>query len=141
MPATTTPPNQDNPVLLHRVLGLGLVITGLALIVARGYAGDAGPDMTLFEYGLSALSAVLAGLALVVLKAQVPDRRPSQSVAAYWADPKVSRSAQLFWFILDGAGIVAAVGHFLSGGPIPAVVWLTVTGAFWMNGPSAFEDD
>jgi hypothetical protein len=130
------------PVLLHRFLGIGLVVTGAALIVARRLAADAGPDdVTLFEYVFSALGAAMAGVALLFLKRQVPERRPGQTTPQYWADTQVVSRAQLFWFILQGAGIIAAVGHFLSGGPFTGAVWAFVAATFWMNGPAVFTKD
>jgi hypothetical protein len=139
---TRAPQAQASVVVLHRALGIGLVVTGIALIAVRRTAGgDTTDDGTLFEYLFSAVSVIMAGVALLVLRPQVPRRRAGQTVSQYWGDAQITGRTHLFWFILEGAGIIAAVGHFLSGGPITGVVWALVAAAFWMNGPSVFEHE
>ena len=128
--------------LLHRLLGIGLLITGIVLIAVRRFAAvaESQDDQVLFEYLFSAIGVTMLGTSLLLLKPQVPARRSGQTTAQYWADKHVTARATLVWFILDGGGIVAAVGHFLSGGPISAVVWMAATTAIWMNGPDVFEN-
>lgn len=146
MPAVgtaTPPPQAGNPALLHRFLGIGLVITGIVLIAVRRFAAvaESQDDQVLFEYVFSAIGVTMVGTALLHLKPQVPARRSGQTTAHYWADKQVTARATLVWFILDGGGIVAAVGHFLSGGPISAAVWMAAAAAFWMNGPRTFDQE
>ena len=139
---TGTQPPQANHALLHRFLGIGLVVTAAALGVTRYLTTGLTPDpYTLLTYLLAGVSAAMAGAALMFLKGQVPERRAGQMSAQYWADPKVAGPAMLFWFILEGAGVVASVAYFLEGSPSSAVLALVVIVAFWMNGPRAFDKE
>ena len=144
MPAvgTGTPAPQANPALLHRVLGIGLVVTAAALGVTRYLTSGLTPDPTsLITFILAGVGGAMAVAALMFLKGQVPERRPGQTSAMYWADQKVAGPAMMFWFILEGAGVVASVAYFLEGSSIPAVLAMFVIAAFWMNGPRAFDKE
>ena len=144
MPAvgTGTQSPQANPALLHRFLGIGLVVTVAALGVTRYLTSGLTPDpVTLLTYVLAGVSAAMAIAALMFLKGQVPERRPGQTSEVYWADQKVAGPAMMFWFILEGAGVVASVAYFLEGSPIPAVLAAFVIVAFLMNGPRAFDKE
>ena len=133
---------QANPAQLHLFLGIGLVVTAGALGVTRYMTSALAPDpTTLITYILAGVSAAMAGVALLCLKAQVPERRSGQTAAQYWADQKVAGAANLFWFILEGAGIVASVAYFLEGSPIAVMLALFCITAFWMNGPRAFDKE
>src|SRR5687768_11242544 len=98
--------------LLHRSLGVGLVMLAavIAFIRYRGLAPTLPPDsITLILYTLSGLCVVLMAVALFVIKPRVPDRRPQQSVEEYWSTPEVGAKASLVWFLMECAGMIAAV--------------------------------
>jgi hypothetical protein len=42
------------------------------------------------------------------------------------------------WFLLEGAGTMAAVGYFLTSEPVAAVAAGVLIGAFWWCGPNVF---
>ena len=133
---------QANPAPLHLFLGIGLILTVGALAVTRYLTSGLTPDpITLITYILGGVSGAMAVTALMVLKGQVPERRPGQTSAIYWADQKVAGAANLFWFILEGSGVVAAVAYFLEGSPIALVLALFCIAAFWMNGPRVFDKE
>ena len=137
-----TPSPQANSAQLHMFLGIGLVFTAGALAVTRYLtSGLAADPTTLITYMLAGVSAAMAGAALLLLKARVPERRSGQTAAQYWADQKTAGAANLFWFILEGSGIVASVAYFLEGSPIPAALALGIIAAFWMNGPRTFDNE
>jgi hypothetical protein len=132
---------QANPALLHKLLGIGLVILALAMVIARHSAGDSPDASPLPAYAIAGISLVMLGAALMLLKPLVPRRHAGQTVAAYWTDPAVVPKALRVWFILEGAGVMASVSYFLGGGPYAAVVIAAATAAFWMNGPGIFENE
>jgi hypothetical protein len=140
---TSGPKGQPaNPAQLHLFLGIGLVVTAGALGVTRYLTSGLAPEpVTLMTYILSGVSAAMAVTALMVLKRQVPERRPGQPAAQYWADQKNAGPAMLFWFILEGSGIVASVAYFLEGSPIAVALVAFAIGAFWLNGPRAFDQE
>jgi hypothetical protein len=135
---TATP---SNPALLHRLLGIGLVIMGVAMVIARHSVGDAPSGSRIAAYALAGAGAVMLGLALMFLKPLVPRRRGGQALAAYWADASVAAKALRVWFILEGGGVVASVSYFLGGGPYALVVMAAAVAAYWMNGPAVFESE
>jgi len=137
---TGAPPRQSNPAQLHLFLGIGLVVTAAALGVTRYLTSGLAPDpASLITFIMAGVSVSMAGAALMFLKGQVPEPRGGQTSAQYWADPKVAGPAMMFWFILEGAGVVASVGYFLEGSAIAALLALFVIATFWMNGPRAFD--
>ena len=137
----TRPPqtSQGNPALLHKLLGVGLVIMAVAMIIARHSVGDSPAGSNFPAYAIAGVSAVMLGAALMFLKPLVPRRRGGQTVAAYWTDRGVVPKALLVWFILEGAGVMASISYFLGGGPYALVVIAAAVAAYWMNSPAVFE--
>ena len=132
--------NAATPVTLHLFLGIGLVTVSLAFFVLR-YLGfqlmhDTVPPTV--AYVLSGLSVVLAALALVIFKPRVPDRSPGQSVDEYWSTPEVVTRIMTVWFLLEGAGTMAAAGYFFTGEPVSAIATGAAIVAFWLCGPNVF---
>ncbi len=60
-------PPAGNPALLHRFLGIGLVITGIVLIAVRQFAAvaESQDDQVLFDYVFSAIGVTMVGTALL----------------------------------------------------------------------------
>lgn len=142
--SVTRPPQrqQANPALLHRFLGIGLVILAAGMVIVR-YAGgiDAAPDTLLPAYVTSGVSFLMCAAALMFLKPLVPRRGAGKPLAAYWADPAVAPKALRVWFILEGAGVVASVSYFLGGGLIAAALIVLTVAVYWMNGPGVFAGE
>lgn len=140
---STQPTAPATPALLHRFLGLGLVILAMAMVIVR-YAGgiDAAPDGTLLPaYVTSGVSFLMGVAALMFLKPLVPRREAGKTANAYWADQRVAAKALLFWFVLEGAGVTASVSYFLGGGMIAAALIVLTVAVYWINGPSAFAGE
>jgi hypothetical protein len=135
----SAPPNPANPALLHRFLGLGLLIVAGALIIARQSAGMAEPEpgSLLPAYIISGVSFLMCAGALMILKPLVP-RREGKTPEAYWADRSIAGKALSFWFILEGAGVTASVSYFLGGGTIAVGLILLSVAVYWLNGPRVF---
>lgn len=130
-----------NLALLHKLLGVGLVILALAMVIVRHSVGDASAGSRTAAYALAGAGAIMLGVALMFLKPLVPRRRGGQTVAGYWADASVAAKALRVWFILEGGGVVSSLSYFLGGGPYAAVVVAAAVAAYWMNGPAVFESE
>jgi hypothetical protein len=133
-----------NAPLLHRFLGIGLVLTAMALVIARhsGALGDTSEsDSSVLGYALAAVAFIMATAALLIVKPRVPERRVGQPAAQYWSQPDVASRAMLVWFLLEGAGIIASIGYFLSGVPVAAAMMVLAIVAFWLTGPNVFAKD
>jgi hypothetical protein len=92
----------------------------------------------LVAYGFSALALVLAAVALVVIKPRVPGRPPEQSVNEYWSTPEVLAKVLPIWFLLEGAGTLAAIGYLFTGEPVTAITTGAAVVAYWLCGPNVF---
>ena len=81
----TTPPTTP---LLHRYLGIGLVVVAAVFVFLR--SGGIAPlspldsSTPVIAYALAGLSVVLLSTALILFKPRVPTLRPGQSVEQYW---------------------------------------------------------
>src|SRR5262245_11397536 len=106
-----------------------------------GATSDIGADGQLPAYVIAGVSFLLGAAALLILKPQVPRREAGKTVEAFWADPNVTPKALLFWFILEGASVMAALAYFLGAGPIAAILLVANVALFWMNGPGVFTDE
>jgi len=116
------------------VAGALVVLTYLGIVPLL-----ASDEVTLqVAYAFSGLAVLLAVLALMVFKPRVPERRPGQSVEEYWSTPEVSAKATRVWFLLEGAGMMAAVGYLMTAEPVPAVLTGLAIVAFWSYGPDTF---
>lgn len=141
----TRPPQlqQGNPTLLHRFLGIGLVLLAGAMIIVKSAigAGDAQDETPLPAYVIAGISFLMCATALMLMKPLVPRREAGQTREAYWANPAVAAKAMRVWFILEGAGVMASVSYFLGGGLISAALIALTVAVYWMNGPSTFAGE
>ena len=116
-----------------------VVASALAGLRYRGIVPTLSPDsITPAAYMLSGFCGMLVAVALFILKPRVPGRRPQQSVEAYWSAPEVGAKVFLVWFVMDSAGMMAAVGYFLTGELVSAVAMGLAIVAFWLCGPHVF---
>ncbi len=136
--ATTTRSGPPIPPVLHRSLLTGqLILTGVMVVLRSGdMRAQVSDNNQMLGYGLSALSLVLVAVALLVLKPRVPVREARQPVEEYWA--AVTRTILPMWFVLEGAGLIAIVGYFLTGQTVAAAAIAISIGAFIWYGPKAF---
>ena len=136
---TTT---QTTAPLLHRFLLIGLVMLAAVFVFlrSRGMALLPPEDNVtrVIGYTLSALPFVLIAVALLLLKPRVPARGPRQSIEEYWSDMNVNAKVFPVWFIMEGAGMTANIGYFLTGEPVAAVAMGLAIVAFAWCGPNAF---
>jgi hypothetical protein len=130
--------------LLHRFLGIGLLILASVFAVLRGTGS--GPVLPPDDPAGATIVYVFAGLALALiavarlfLKPRVPPRRMGLSVDDYWTQPGVVQRVFAVWFTLEGAAILTLVGYYMVGGSIAAVATSLAIIAFWLNGPRTFD--
>ncbi len=94
----------------------GLVIIGATVALLRRFAS--GPSLVQIP-GIGIAFAVLAltsvAVAVRVLRPGFPERRPDQSADLYWSDAGNRGRAIVLWAVVDGAGVLGAVGYLLTG--------------------------
>ena len=95
-------------------------------------------DSAMIANMLAAIPIALLAVALLVLKPRVPARQPGQTAEAFWSKLEVVSKVMLVWFLMEGAGVISAVGFLLIGGNVAAIVMGVTIAAFWMCGPATF---
>jgi hypothetical protein len=126
--------------ILHTALLGGLFMSGATLYLVRRVSpplslGD-GPLLAII---LGAVSVVLLGIAMSVLRPRVPDPRPGQDADAYWRDASSRGAAIALWATIEGAGMVGAVGYFLTGGIAPVVAFALALAALAILRPARID--
>jgi hypothetical protein len=128
--------------ILHTALLGGLFMSGVTLYLVRRVSpppsvGE-GPTLAIL---LAVVSAVLLGVAMSVLRPRIPDRRPEQDSETYWRDANSRGAAIVLWATIEGAGMVGAVGYFLTGGIAPAVAFALAFAALLILRPARIDGD
>ena len=128
--------------LLHRFLGIGLMILAAVFLVLRFVgiaplvpADEASP---VIAWWMSGAAALLVAAAVLLLKPRVPERPLGQSIENYWSTPEVAARVTPVWFLMEGAGILAAVGYLMTGAPVAVTATGAAILAFWWCGPALF---
>ena len=132
-----------NPDRLHRVLLIGQVTLAGVFLFAyfRGISPLQGSNSaSLIAYALSGISALQMVVALFVIKPRVPARSAAQSVEEYWSSASTTQPVLLVLFVLECATVIGAIGFFLTGDLLAAMVAGIAIGVFAWSRPSAFAE-
>lgn len=124
--------------VLHRSLLTGLLLlTGVMVVLRSGDTGArSSDDNQVLGYSFAALSVLLVAIALLFLKPRVRAQEPRQPVEEYWAS--VTPAILPMWFVMEGAGMIAIVGYFLTGlTAAAAAIGISIAVFIWY-GPRAF---
>lgn len=123
--------------ILHAALLGGLFMAGAILYLVRRFSSppSVGDEPT-FAIVFAVMSVGLLGIALSVLRPRVPDPRPGQDSDAYWSDARSRGAAILLWATIEGAGMLGAVGYFLTGSIGPAIAFALALAALGSLGPA-----
>src|SRR2546422_380016 len=128
--------------ILHIALIVGLVLSGATLyLVRRVLQRPSVEDAPVLTLVLAAVAIVLLVLAVGALRPRVPERRPRQDPNAYWSEAGTRGAAIVLWAAIEGAGLVAAVGYFLTGGTAPAVGFALALATLILFPPGRLEGD
>jgi hypothetical protein len=129
--------------LLHRILGLGLLVLAVVMAIVRARSGPLlqpdDPAGNMIMYFFAGIALVMVAVARLVLKPRVPARRLGQSPDDYWSQPAVAQRVFAVWFTLEGAAIMTLIGYFMVGSSLAAVVASVAAIMFWMTGPRTFD--
>jgi hypothetical protein len=128
--------------ILHAALFGGLILSGAMLyLVRRVLQPPSVVEAGALTLVLAVVPAVLLVIAVGALRPKVPRRRPEQDSGAYWSDAGTRGSAIVLWAAIEGAGLVGAVGYFLTGGTAPAVAFALALAALVLSRPGPLEGD
>jgi hypothetical protein len=136
-------PNASRVVrILHTALLGGLFLCGTVLyLVRRVSPPPAVGEAPTFTLVLAVVGVVLLVVAVGVLRPKIPDRRPEQDADTYWSDVGSRGPAIVLWATIEGAGLVGAVGYFLTGGTAPAVAFALALAALVLLRPGRLDGD
>jgi len=127
--------------ILHTALLGGLILSGATLYLARRLSqpppvGEA----RVLTLVLAVVSVGVLVIAVGMLRPRVPERRSEQNPEAYWTD--ASRAAAIvLWTAIEGAGLVGAVGYFLTAAATPMVAYALALAALVLFRPGRLEGD
>ena len=127
--------------ILHTALLGGLILSGATLYLARRLSqpppvGEA----RVLTLVLAVVSVGVLVIAVGMLRPRVPERRSEQNPEAYWTD--ASRAAAIvLWAAIEGAGLVGAVGYFLTAAAAPMVAYALALAALVLFRPGRLEGD
>ena len=127
--------------ILHTALLGGLILSGATLYLARRLSqpppvGEA----RVLTLVLAVVSVGVLVIAVGMLRPRVPERRSEQNPEAYWTD--ASRAAAIvLWAAIEGAGLVGAVGYFLTAAAAPTVAYALALAALVLFRPARLEGD
>lgn len=127
--------------ILHTALLSGLLLCGAILYLVRRLQPPSVGGLPIVNLVFALVSVALLVIALGAVRPKVPDRRSEQDSAAYWSDAGSLGIALVLWSMIEGAGLVGAVGHFLTGGIAPAVAFALALATLAMLGPGRLEGD
>lgn len=138
-----TPGSPRSARVLHRALLGGLLtICAVFVLIALGLHDAplmaAGDTASMVGYVLAACGVMPILLGLLILKPRVPMRSSGQDDAAFWhvaLGPVIS-----VWAVVEGAGIIGAVGALLTGSLAPGLAVAIALGCLVATGPSHFEN-
>jgi hypothetical protein len=127
---------------LHQFLGIGLIAIAAVFLLLR-YVGIApimrpADQQPAFAYVFGGIGIALLLYGLLVVKPRAPARDPTQSVDQFWSTPANAAKVLRVWFVLEGAGMLSAVGFLMTGSTFAGIVMVVAIGAYWMCGPTMF---
>lgn len=130
-----------NPSLLHAVLtgGYALVLGFAAFRIFGGF----GPFLGAAE-STGVIGYVMAGAAImtlvvggVFLRGRLPPRAATQSAEDYWKATGNLQAAVLLWTVLEGGGMIAAVGWMMTGNLAAMAAALMALAALFLLTPGS----
>ncbi len=139
-PPRTTVSNTRAMRVIHLALTVGLTLCGVMLFIVRRV--EQLPELVQGPFVGTALTvAAIAAVvvAVTVIRPRVPPQAPDQTRDMYWGDATVRTTALVLWAVVDGAGLLAAVGYLLTGATAPAIALALAIVALATLGPRRFE--
>jgi len=126
--------------ILHSALLAGMALSGAVLYLVRRMP-HALPTLEIPRLGLvfAVVPALLLVVAVTALRPRVPERSTGQNADAYWNELRSRGASLVLWASIEGAGLVGAVGYFLTGATAPAVAFGLALAALVQFRPGRLE--
>ena len=127
--------------IVHAALVLGVALAGVVFFIVLRTIPPSFPGASILSFVTAGLGLgnIAAGLGL--FRSKIPQRSSAQAPDDYWTSPEVRGIAIVTWAIIEGGGVVALVGYFLTGMPVPAGVGALSIVALILVRPSRLEGD
>ena len=127
-PQETSLPNARAMRVLHLALTLGLTLAAIVFFIVRRVQ-RLPPLVPSPTVGIALAVAAVSTLvvAVTVVRPRVPPQAPEQTPDMDWGDATVRMTVLMLWAAIEGAGLLGAVGYFLTGTTAPALALGVVT--------------
>jgi hypothetical protein len=139
-PSRTTLPNARAMRVIHLALALGLTLCGVVFFMVRRV--EQLPALVQAPVVGIALTVAAIGtlvVAVTVVRPRVPEQAAEQTPDMYWGDATVRMTVMVLWAAVEGAGLLGAVGYFLTGATAPAIALVIGIVTLASLGPRRFE--
>lgn len=139
-PPRTTAPNARAMRVIHLALTLGLTLAGVVFYLVRRVQ-QLPPLVHSPAVGIALAVAAASALvvAVTVVRPRVPEQAPEQTRDSYWEDATVRMTVIVLWAVVEGAGLLGAVGYILTGATAPAIALALGIVTLATLGPGRFE--
>ena len=128
--------------ILHAALLVGLLSSGTVLALIRRFNQPfALPQTRLIGIAVGCLAAVLLASARLALRPRIPPQRPDQTPDGYWSDATIRASTITLWALVEGAGLLSAMGYYLTGSAVPLIALALALGVLVSVRPARIEAD
>jgi len=126
--------------ILHLALLVGMTLCGAVLYFVRRmpHAPSIG-GIPALALAFAVVPVLLLVVALAVLRPRVPERPTGQDADAYWSELGSRGASLVLWATIEGAGLVGAVGYYLTGATAPAVAFGLALAALVLFRPGRLE--
>ncbi len=101
--------------ILYAGILTGQVAIGATFALVRRLSPRPLVDAPGIGVALAVLALALLAVAVSALRPRLPERRSDQSADLYWSDARNRTLAIVLWVVVEGAGVLAAVGYLLTG--------------------------
>jgi hypothetical protein len=132
---------QTGMTILHAGLIGGLLLVAAVFVYRSLTIGPSFVGAPMIGYVTAAFGFASLAVATAFLLPRIPRRSANEAPDEYWSRNEVRMAAIIVWALIEGPGVVALVGYFLSGGVAPAIVAGLAIVALVLARPARIEGD
>jgi hypothetical protein len=125
--------------VMHAALVLGVILAGAVLVYRTLTVGPSLRGTPILGYVTAAFALVNLAVAAAFLLPRIPNRSSAEAPDDYWSRNEVRTATIIVWAVLEGSGLIALVGYYLTGGLAPVIVAALAFAALAVARPARIE--
>lgn len=127
--------------IMHVAVLIGLILAAAVLLYLSRTIRPALAGSPIIAYVTAAFGFVNLLVATAFLLPRIPQRSAGEAPDDYWSRSEIRTAAIIVWALLEGSGLIALVGYYLTGGVAPVAVAGLAIGALILARPARIEGD